>query len=264
MIRYFTRLMVIAFLVLTVTAAMAQLRINEFMASNSTTYPGPQGDYPDWIEIYNGGNQAINLAGYWISDDLNEPDKLYQIPSTSPSLTTVQAGGFIVFIANGDPTGGVLNVDFKLSASGEHIGLWLPDKTTVVDTMSFDVQTTDVSMGLSPNGGSLWYFFNSPTPGASNPNYTAITTNTNSFEITCLPNPCNDKTTIRFTLKEPSIIQLSVFDLMGKQVALLANAEFVNGTHSISFDTGQLESGLYFFKLKTPSGTVTRKLQVSR
>jgi hypothetical protein len=51
---------------------------------------------------------------------------------------------------------------------------------------------------------------------------------------------------------------------MGKQVALLANAEFVNGTHSISFDTGQLESGLYFFKLKTPSGTVTRKLQVSR
>lgn len=244
--------------------ANAQLRINEFLASNDASFPGPQGDYPDWIEVYNAGSTAVDMGGYWICDDLNEPDKLYQIPTTSPSTTTVQPGGFILFIANGDPTGGVLNLNFKLSGSGEHIGIWLPDKTTVVDTMSYDAQTTDVSMGLSPNGGTLWYFFTNPTPGASNPDYTGVSEKTNSQELSCMPNPCKDQTTINFTLPTTSNIQLSVFDLMGKQVALVANTDFASGTHSISLNTEQLKSGLYFYRLKTPVGTITRKLQVTK
>ena len=38
----------------------AQLYINEFMASNDVSFPGPQGDYPDWIEIYNAGIRICN------------------------------------------------------------------------------------------------------------------------------------------------------------------------------------------------------------
>jgi hypothetical protein len=42
-----------------------QLYINEFMASNDAALPGPQGDYPDWIEIYNAGSEAVMLGGYF-------------------------------------------------------------------------------------------------------------------------------------------------------------------------------------------------------
>ena len=41
-----------------------QLYINEFMASNDFAFPGPQGDFPDWIEIYNAGNEDLMLGGY--------------------------------------------------------------------------------------------------------------------------------------------------------------------------------------------------------
>ena len=44
----------------------AQLYINEFMASNDASFPGPQGDYPDWIEIYNAGSEAVMLGGYYM------------------------------------------------------------------------------------------------------------------------------------------------------------------------------------------------------
>lgn len=264
MIRFYTKLMVTALLVLTVTGTMAQLRINEFLASNDASFPGPQGDFPDWIEVYNAGSAAIDLGGYWISDDLNEPDKLYQIPTTSPNLTTVQPGGFILFIANGDPTGGVLNVNFKLSGSGEHIGLWMPDKTTVVDTMSYGAQTTDVSMGLSPNGGTLWYFFAAPTPGASNPDYTGVSETSFLQEISCVPNPCKDFTSIRFTLKESSTVQINLFDMLGKPIGETVHEHFAPGGHSVSFDTQGLEPGMYFYQLKASSYIIARKLQVNK
>jgi len=49
----------------------AQLYINEFMASNDTAFPGPEGDHPDWIEIYNAGSEAVMLGGYYMYDTLD-------------------------------------------------------------------------------------------------------------------------------------------------------------------------------------------------
>jgi hypothetical protein len=261
--RVFSSMFLTVLLILTSSGTFAQLRINEFLASNDASFPGPQGDYPDWIEVYNAGSVAVNMAGYWISDDLNEPDKLYQIPSTNPALTTVQPGGFILFIANGDPTGGVLNVNFKLSGSGEHIGLWMPDKETVVDTMSFGAQTTDVSMGLSPNGGELWYFFNSPTPGASNPDYTGITENTGITSICNIPNPCNTFTRIEFELTVPSEVIVNVYDMMGNLVEVLSTGNYSAGKHYISWNTSALRESIYYCKVSTAIGSTTRKVIVN-
>ena len=44
----------------------------------------------------------------------------------------------------------------------------LSDSTTIIDSLSFDVQETDVSMGRSPDGSNNWVNFTTPTPGASN------------------------------------------------------------------------------------------------
>lgn len=241
----------------------AQLRINEFLASNDASYPGPQGDYPDWIEIYNAGTSAVDIGGYWICDDLTDESKRYQIPATSPETTTIAAGGYLLIIANDNTSAGVLNVDFKLSASGEQIGLWLSDKTTVVDTLTFGAQTTDVSMGLSPNAGQWWYFFTTPTPGAANPDYSGINTPTGFVMSPARPNPCSDATTVEFGLKNTSNVTITLFDLTGNKVQSVTNQTYRAGYHHLTINTSALNSGIYFCRLATPEGVTTQKIIVS-
>ena len=60
------------------------LYINEFLASNNATIADESGDYEDWIEIYNAGPTAINLAGFYISDDPSDLTA-WQIPGSNPS-----------------------------------------------------------------------------------------------------------------------------------------------------------------------------------
>jgi len=63
------------------------LVINEFMASNSKCCMDPQGEYDDWIEIYNSGTYTINVDGMYLTDNLTTPTK-WRIHSNSRSATT--------------------------------------------------------------------------------------------------------------------------------------------------------------------------------
>ena len=142
------------------------LHINEFMADNESTIQDPQGDYDDWIEIFNAGEQAIDLGGLYFTDDLNDKLK-YQIPETQPDTTTLEPGGHLLFWADKDTEDGVLHLDFKLSKSGEQIGLFLYDGSPI-DTLTFGGQDSDISMGCMPDGGEGLVFFTDPTPGLPN------------------------------------------------------------------------------------------------
>jgi len=68
------------------------LVINEFMASNNSYTRDPQGQCDDWIEIYNYGTDAIDIAGMYLTDNLSVPTK-WRIPSGNPATTTIPAGG---------------------------------------------------------------------------------------------------------------------------------------------------------------------------
>ena len=142
------------------------LVVNEFLASNSSMGTDEFGESDDWIEIYNRGDRAIDLAGYHITDDLTAHDK-YVIPSGSPAVTTILAKGFLLIWCDGQPDQGPLHTGFKLSASGEQIGFYDPTGDTL-DELTFGAQTTDVSYGRTVDGGSTWAYFTAPTPGASN------------------------------------------------------------------------------------------------
>jgi hypothetical protein len=143
------------------------LFINEFMASNDSTLPGPEGDYPDWIEIYNAGEDSIMLGGYYLSDDLADTSAWFQVPDTYPDSVTVAPGGFILFYANKNETASVLNLNFKLSGDGEQIGLWDP-QMVILDTLTYQEQFTDTSFGRIPNGEENWVFFSNTTPHSTN------------------------------------------------------------------------------------------------
>ena len=76
------------------------------------------------------------------------------------------------------------------------------------------------------------------------------------------PNPFNPSTSIAFTLAESSQVSLEVFDLMGRQIATLADqANFTAGSHTISFDASGLSTGTYLYRMMTSSGfTATKKM----
>ncbi|MFZ0033835.1 MAG: lamin tail domain-containing protein, partial [Sedimentisphaerales bacterium] len=128
------------------------LFINEFMASNNSDSDinDLQGDFDDWIEIYNASDTPIDLAGMYLTDNLDDPTK-WQIPSGYSSQTTVPADGFVVIWADDETTDGPLHANFKLSAGGEEIGLFDIDGSTPIDAIVFGNQTTNISYGRYPD-----------------------------------------------------------------------------------------------------------------
>jgi hypothetical protein len=66
------------------------------------------------------------------------------------------------------------------------------------------------------------------------------------------PNPFNPRTTIQFALLSRSHVELSVHDILGRPVALLADGMFDPGKHTIQFDGATLPSGVYIYRLSTP------------
>lgn len=136
------------------------------MASNGSTIQSPAGGFGDWFEIYNPTNQAVDIGGMYVSDDLGNLQK-YAIPTNAPQQTTIAAGGYMLIWA--DNTGfGPLHTPFALSASGEDLVLTDTDGITIVDSYSFGPQTSDVSEGRVPNGTGAFQILSAPSPGTAN------------------------------------------------------------------------------------------------
>ena len=141
------------------------LYINEFMADNDTFIEDPDeaGAYEDWIELYNPGTEPVDLSGMYMTDDLTDP-----VQWQFPAGMTIDAGGYLVVWADNDTDQGDAHASFKLSADGETIALYNTDGATLIDSIEFGVQTTDVSYGRYPDGTESWGSMATPTPGAAN------------------------------------------------------------------------------------------------
>jgi hypothetical protein len=163
-----TRFKLLLFSLLISAVSHGQLYINEFMASNTGVIVDPvYSQSADWIELYNDGTAAVNLNGYFLTDNLNRPNK-WKI-----SNITIAAKGFALFWADSKDTAN--HTSFNLNASLEQIGLYRPD-LTVVDSLSYGLQDPNISMGRKSDGSSEWAYFTTPTPGTSNNsiNYSGI------------------------------------------------------------------------------------------
>jgi len=142
------------------SVSFGQVYINEFMASNTSTIKDP--DYnneSDWIELYNDGTTAVNLDGYFLTDNLAKPNKW------AITNVTIAAKGFVIFWADSNDSGN--HTSFNLNATVEQIGLFKPD-LSVVDSLSYGLQDPNISFGRSTDGGSVWALFTIATPGATN------------------------------------------------------------------------------------------------
>lgn len=140
--------------------------INELMAANTCTIADPQGQFDDWIELFNSSDQPTDLSGMYLSDDPDRPLK-WRIPDG----TILGPKGFLLIWADedGEDTGG-LHANFKLSASGEAV--WLFDCAKnghiLLDYVGFDILRRDQSIGRVPDGVGTIQVLQTPSPGWTN------------------------------------------------------------------------------------------------
>lgn len=143
-------------------AQQQDLYINEFQAANVSSVPTPfSGEFSDWIEIYNAGDQVVELFGFYLTDDRDVPNKWQILVGRQ-----VLPGEYIVFWADGFDN--FLRTNFKLKKSGGFIGFYTPDGL-VIDSLSYGFQEDNISYGRILFDLNSWAYFDMVTPGSPNP-----------------------------------------------------------------------------------------------
>ena len=169
--RSLSSILYLLFICLSLNTLSAQVIINEVCSDNESIILDEFGESSDWIELYNGGSEIINLSGWYLSDNDEDLTK-WQFPDVS-----IEPNGYLLLFASDNGSASQdLNTNFKLSANGESIHLSDANQM-LVQKLSFPAIAEDFSYGLIDNE---YVFFATPTPNSEN-------TNTDIVEVTEAP-----------------------------------------------------------------------------
>lgn len=241
--------------------ATRTLVLNELEAANTKILDeNKQAD--DWIELYNLTTNAIDLSGYYLSDNVTNPKK-WQFPKN----TSIPAKDYVIVWADEDGSQGPLHASFKLSQSGEAVYLSNPSGEWV-DQVSFGAQLDDMGFARYPNGTGAFRIqaptFKTHNGGQEDPIVTNPPSSTNTTGLVLalnpladqmvrvFPNPATDLVTV--AVPTPLVGQsLRVFDglgrLMHEQRAVSENQIHV----------GQWAAGLYLVRVGEQTAKVLVK-----
>ncbi|MDR2086972.1 MAG: lamin tail domain-containing protein [Dysgonamonadaceae bacterium] len=177
----------------TFTAVQAQrttfLKINEILVINEDNFEDDYGNKFPWIEIYNASPGTVDIAGCFLTNDMNDPRK-YPIPK-GDVLTKIKPRQHVLFWADNMPTRGTFHVNFMLDPEQPNfIALFDSDGHTLIDSITVPAgQQPDISYGLiedgwstarlaeelhlnstykEKNGSELWIYFKKVTPSSNN------------------------------------------------------------------------------------------------
>jgi Na+-transporting methylmalonyl-CoA/oxaloacetate decarboxylase gamma subunit len=167
----------------------AFLKINEVLVINKDNFLDDYGKKFPWIEIYNASPGTVDIAGCFLTNDINNPRK-YPIPK-GDVLTKIKPRQHVLFWADDMPTRGTFHLSFTLdSIRPNFIALFDSDGHTLIDSITVpDGQRPDISYGLiedgwtqkrlaeelrlnstyqEKNGNELWIYFEKVTPSSNN------------------------------------------------------------------------------------------------
>ena len=195
------------------------------------------GELEDWIEVYNPNNFAVNLSGYYFSDDPEVRNK-WVVSSSFADSVTVPANGWLLFWADADVEQGVLHADFRLSNNGEYLSLAGPDGYTLADEIQWNYIAPDTSLGRISDGSNEWTLFIISTPEASNNTGVIQIAESSASPFVAYPNPTSSM------LYFSSALDVRVYDLSGKLLDSF--------TKTRAIDTRSWPAGIYL--VETPEG----------
>ncbi len=222
----------------------SEVVINEIMASNNSSVADQDGEYDDWIELFNNSSSAIDLSGWYLSDDNSLVEKWI-----FPDGTVINGNDYLIIWADKDEAQAGLHASFKLSASGESLYLLNP-QMSIGQEVTFGQQQTDLAYARIPNGTGDFVFqahtFNANNEGTSATNDPDAAGE--GFHL--LPNPAREQVLVRVNSSQS--VEVQVFSALGQ---LLLQEHFC-GEKAIGLNGWQ--PGVYFLRI----GQHLRKLVV--
>ncbi|MDH4295723.1 MAG: CotH kinase family protein, partial [Cyclobacteriaceae bacterium] len=227
--------------------------INEFTAA-ATWVKDDFDQNEDWIELYNTGTSAVNLAGLFITDDQAVKTK-HKIKSGTGDEMILAPGAYKIFWADDDTEQGASHLNFKLSAEGEEIGLYqmIGYGINTLDETTFGIQPETVSHSRIPNATGPFVLTATVTPGAAN--VLEIPTGIEdspdeSFVV--YPNPTTGDV---YLASDVPIDNVKIFDSHGK---LINEFTAVASGNLIPF--ASTNAGLYILVIRTGNKTTLKRV----
>ena len=225
--------------------AVGDLVINEIMASNETTVADQDGEFDDWLELYNNSSETLSLDNLYLSDD--EDDLLvWQFPTG----TTIGAGEYLIVWCDKDDDQDGLHADLKFSSGGESAVLSYADGT-IIENITFGEQQDDMGYARNPNGTGD-FVIQEPTYNANNESNLGL----DSFDLfnqklKIYPNPVTETVTI--SNNDFLIETIKITNIQGQT---LYSINDVNKTTE-NINLSKLTNGVYFITINNLS---TKKL----
>lgn len=120
--------------------------INELLPKNSQYGADQEGEYDDWIELFNPAEVDQDLSGYFLSDSKKEPRKW-----SLPEGTIIGAMDYLIVWCDGDTLQAGLHTNYKLSADGENV-VFLDADGNLLDFAEYPATQVEQSWARKPNG----------------------------------------------------------------------------------------------------------------
>jgi hypothetical protein len=126
--------------------------INELLPKNSQHGSDQDGEFDDWIELYNPADEDQDISGYYLTDSKKDLTKW-----KFPVGTTIGSKSYLIVWADGDTTQVGLHTNYKLSADGENVVLLTPDQQ-VINIVEYPATLQEQSWARKPNatGNFTW------------------------------------------------------------------------------------------------------------
>lgn len=202
-------------------ANSGEVLINEAMSDNELTHDDPYGESNDWIELHNTTSNAVDISGYFLSDDALVPNKW-----TLPLNVVMLPNEYRIVWADDDSvqtTG--LHANFKLGSSGDFV--LFSNASGTLDQVNVPSLLMDESYARCPETGVI-FDYATPTFAAQNNCFAGLT----DQELTLLafPNPLNSKVYLQL----PENAEIQIVDIQGR---LMLNTLFLGGLNEINAES---------------------------
>ncbi|MBV5313273.1 MAG: CotH kinase family protein [Prolixibacteraceae bacterium] len=208
--------------------------INELMPSNSKTVTDSNGEYDDWIELYNNSVSPVNLSDYYLTDSPNVLTKW-----KFPKGTTIAGKGYLIVWADSDINQNGLHASYKLDAGGEALLLVTPDQQ-IADELIFGAGPAESTFSRSPNGTGS-FVWTSPTYNKVNTVINSIADWQNSENYLAIyPNPARGLVFVRAGSSD--IQPIYIYNSLGAKVF---QDEF---SGELNLDVSSWKPGIYLIK----------------
>jgi hypothetical protein len=201
-----------------------------------------------------------------VDSDNNDPIEVF--PAIPPSWWTSGVSFKDIFVkggikVSGDISGGSIAVNIaNINSASTKVNLrvWLPSGTT---SLSQSPTGTVVANGyasvedtLAGNSSRSFLFALSATSIKKNDSQIPV-----KFSLSQnYPNPFNPLTEIKYSIPKSGLVTLKIYDLLGREVAVLINQEQKPGNYIVNFDAAKLASGVYMYRIESGNFSSTRKM----